>query len=323
MRQRPRSATRPYSGLSAYKYADAISSNNSLKKNSCTIFFLQLHIALACCLFFTPPLLAAQKTNTEPAWYEIEVLIFSRQTLEPGHAEIWNRFLNVSFPAKLIALDTDFHASNLSYVAVPAEQSSGPTSQAEPKLVPILPPYTHIAPKNTALNQARQRLQRSGNFEILSHYHWVQPLVDRKETLPLLIQAGKVYGDQYELEGTVSLSVSRYLHIDTELWLSSFTENQALPDMGSENIYSNSYDTTPQLSNVQQTQSKQCTKHFTPASPQVSEELSANTTDYITTQIAELKQSRRMRSGEIHYLDHPLFGVIVTVKPYTIPATAQ
>lgn len=323
MRPRPRSATRPSSDLSACNDADATRSNNGLKKNSCTIFFLQLNLALACCLFFTPPLLAAQKTNTEPAWYEIEVLIFARQTLEPGHAEIWSRFLNVSFPAKLIAMDTDFHASNLSYVAVPAAQSSDPASQAEPKLVPVLPPYTHIGPKNTALNQARQRLQRSGKFEILSHYHWVQPLVDRKESLPLLIQAGKVYGDQYELEGTVSLSVSRYLHIDAELWLSSFTENQALPDTWRENTYSNSYDTTTQLSNVQQTQSKQCTKHFNPASPQVSEEPGTRITDYITTQIAELKQSRRMRSGEIHYLDHPLFGVIVTVNPYIIPATAH
>ncbi|QKT02375.1 peptidoglycan binding protein CsiV [Ectothiorhodospiraceae bacterium 2226] len=30
-------------------------------------------------------------------------------------------------------------------------------------------------------------------------------------------------------------------------------------------------------------------------------------------------ESRRMRSGEIHYLDHPLFGVIVSVQRYTPP----
>lgn len=33
-----------------------------------------------------------------------------------------------------------------------------------------------------------------------------------------------------------------------------------------------------------------------------------------------LTESRRMRSREVHYLDHPLFGIIVTVQPYTPPA---
>lgn len=318
MTQRSRSKTKPYANLSAHECGGSIRSNSGFNKNSFTKLFLQLSIALACSLFFKHPLLAAQNTNTEPAWYEIEVLIFSRQTPEPEHAEIWNRFLNVSFPAKLIVLDTDFQSSKLRYVAVPAEQSSEASSQAEPKLVPILPPYTHIAPRNTTLNQAKKRLQRTGNFEILSHYHWVQPLVDRKETLPLLIQAGKVYGDQFELEGTISLSVSRYLHIDSKLWLSSFTENQVLLDTWWGNANSNRYD-TPLLDNAQQTQSKQCTKNFNVASRQLIAEPSADVTDYITTQIAELKQSRRMRSGEIHYLDHPLFGLIVTANPYTLP----
>jgi hypothetical protein len=34
---------------------------------------------------------------------------------------------------------------------------------------------------------------------------------------------------------------------------------------------------------------------------------------------AELKQSRRMRSGELHYFDHPLFGVLVRIEKVTHP----
>jgi hypothetical protein len=33
-------------------------------------------------------------------------------------------------------------------------------------------------------------------------------------------------------------------------------------------------------------------------------------------QVYRLQQSRRMRSNEVHYLDHPLFGIIVQVTPY-------
>ena len=33
-------------------------------------------------------------------------------------------------------------------------------------------------------------------------------------------------------------------------------------------------------------------------------------------------QSRRMRSNELHYLDHPLFGVIVRINRY-MPMTTE
>lgn len=37
----------------------------------------------------------------------------------------------------------------------------------------------------------------------------------------------------------------------------------------------------------------------------------------------QLKESRRMRSGELHYLDHPRFGVLVQAMPHVDPGTAQ
>lgn len=37
----------------------------------------------------------------------------------------------------------------------------------------------------------------------------------------------------------------------------------------------------------------------------------------------QLKESRRMRSGELHYLDQPRFGVLVQATPYVISGAAQ
>ena len=34
-----------------------------------------------------------------------------------------------------------------------------------------------------------------------------------------------------------------------------------------------------------------------------------------------LDEKRRVRSGELHYFDHPMFGVIAQVNPYAAPAT--
>ena len=36
-----------------------------------------------------------------------------------------------------------------------------------------------------------------------------------------------------------------------------------------------------------------------------------------------LDESRRMRSAEIHYLDHPKFGVIVRIDPVLVPEAVQ
>ena len=32
-----------------------------------------------------------------------------------------------------------------------------------------------------------------------------------------------------------------------------------------------------------------------------------------------LSQTRRMRSNEVNYIDHPMFGVVVKVTPVTVP----
>lgn len=37
------------------------------------------------------------------------------------------------------------------------------------------------------------------------------------------------------------------------------------------------------------------------------------------TEYFALRESRRMRSGELHYLDHPLFGVLLRATPYQAP----
>jgi len=38
---------------------------------------------------------------------------------------------------------------------------------------------------------------------------------------------------------------------------------------------------------------------------------------------ARLTQTRRLRNNELHYLDHPLFGVLISVAPLPTPAAAS
>ena len=47
--------------------------------------------------------------------------------------------------------------------------------------------------------------------------------------------------------------------------------------------------------------------------------LSEDELEYIAKDIAHMSETRRMRSGEIHYLDHPRFGVLITIEPTDPP----
>ena len=39
----------------------------------------------------------------------------------------------------------------------------------------------------------------------------------------------------------------------------------------------------------------------------------------IQAKAIRFKQDRRVISGEVHYFDHPYFGMIVQIRPYTMP----
>lgn len=279
----------------------------------------------------------AQKKNEieAPPWYEIEILIFSRTQPDPEHNEYWNRYLKLDYPSKLLTLDTKLKPSEIRYIQSTKEPDPGQGSlssgQADPEslqiekpdLIPVYPPYADLGSRDSILNSTKRRMSSSGKFKTLYHVRWVQPLVNRQETLPILVQAGKNYANQYELEGTVSISVSRYLHIDTNLWLSSFTKNQVLIETWWLDA-ANEKPSTSLIGNYQVTEATQCDEHFSTGLNKngnltETEKQPGEVTEYIVSQIAQMKQSRRMRSNEIHYLDHPLYGIIITAKPYELP----
>lgn len=98
--------------------------------------------------------------------------------------------------------------------------------------------------------------------------------------------------------GTVKLSVSRYLHLDTNLIYRAATQQQEAIRVPDYILWG--LQPYPTLQEPQgpayQMEAWQAIRGF------------------------QLKESRRMRSTEVHYLDHPLFGMVVLVTPYELPA---
>jgi hypothetical protein len=135
------------------------------------------------------------------------------------------------------------------------------------------------------LNPQAAVLAKSGGYTLLYHQAWRQTIYGRKTNL--LITGGKTFNGHQELEGSISLSVGQYLKLQTNLWLTQFAPaGTAVAE------------TWPELPQIPGTEATLATQ------------------DYLVKRVIKLNQQRSMRSNEIHYIDHPLMGVIVKIFPY-------
>ncbi len=124
---------------------------------------------------------------------------------------------------------------------------------------------------------------------------WRQPIPERN-AVPVRIQGGQVLADgQPELVGEISLDRGRYLHLRTSLYLRLPLSEQTRVTL---RPAAHNDTSAPTL---------------TQADDQPLLQVASTRPSRLTV---KMEQGRRMRSDEIHYLDHPLFGLLIRVTPY-------
>ena len=148
---------------------------------------------------------------------------------------------------------------------------------------------------DSSLQAILRSLRRSSRFTVLSQQSWVQPI--GSEPTPVLVQAGQRYDDRFEVEGTLSFTRSRFLHLQTNLWYTVFE-----PKSGESN---------PFLAGFQSNLSDEILSQH-PELVKVERERG----QYFAARTHPMFQSRRMRSDELHYIDHPLFGIVVRINRF-------
>lgn len=211
-------------------------------------------------------------------------------------------------------------------------------------------PFYLLPEEMRELNAQAQQLRRSRQFRLLFHGAWRQPLVSPDDAPAVIISAGDTFGDHRELEGSIAVGVSRYLHLKTDLWLTRFTDNYGQeriwpeiprsPDQ--QKIHTavlNDYGMTisqPTFSNadrgmlsVNEADSLFGTQGLSAIADLSTQELAIEpllgsgysqilSQRYLPERITVLRQKRRMRSEEIHYIDHPLMGIIIVCRPHEL-----
>jgi hypothetical protein len=229
-----------------------------------------------------------------------------------------------------------------------------------------IPEYVLLPGEQLTLRSAAERLRRDGQ-RVLFHAAWWAPLAEEVEQpLPISIEAPGTAGDWPELQGTLHVYRSRYLHIAVDLWLN--TAGSYLPEgwqidpppraplplaarfdgsAASDRALAYALDPTLAVEDLWQA-ALPPTEPALPADADLPEHLPAyiagqdqpvlpddsaapgdpNLPDDPNLPLAEPaaagwpyrhaiphRQSRRMRSEELHYLDHPVLGVLVRVTP--------
>ena len=150
--------------------------------------------------------------------------------------------------------------------------------------------------ENSSLKGISKNLNWSSRFKLLSHNSWVQPI--SAEPIFILVQTGQRYDNRYEVEGTLSFSRNRYLHVQTDLWYTRFESRKNINDDARK------VKMTTQLSDDILSQYKDLV---------AVEDLRGQ---YFVAATHPMTQSRRIRSTELHYIDHPMFGVIIRINRY-------
>ncbi|GAA5317215.1 MAG: hypothetical protein AseanaTS_24190 [Candidatus Pelagadaptatus aseana] len=263
----------------------------------------------------------AQRHGNEGRWFQVEILLFT-QPNQTAAEETWPTNIALAYPPnwkKLSSLNPILTTQETvpnrpSSQAIPVQTSEHP----DPTLLLATEPYFSLPEAERLLGNNVRDLERSPKHRILYHQAWRQQVWGADEAPSLLIQGGRQYGEHFELEGSINLSVARYLHLKTNLWFTEFENNY-----GQE---SNDYPPLPPLPSLTPETGEldfldQSESPWDRIEVTASEYEKILEQPYITRRVITMKQKRRMRSKEIHYVDHPVIGMVIYIVPYELPET--
>lgn len=200
----------------------------------------------------------------------------------------------------------------------PGAGSDTAAAAAAPEAPPRLPlSHTLLPASGHEFRGKAAYMARNGGYRILFHERWWQPIPEGASLRPIILDHSGDGGSWPRLQGSVELSRSRYLHLSTRLWLN--TEGDTFPGEGAmpspprgpaslvrdqPDARALSWLLVPGILPAQLDQRLFPAPPTTQAPP-----------DWPWRHAVALEQQRRMRSGEVHYLDHPRLGLIIKLTP--------
>ena len=289
----------------------------------------QFALPLVCAALLFP-LSTEAKTDT---WYQVELIVFSHPA--GNDTEQWDATPDLAYPSASRLLTDEVSKP----AVTPQPEQAALTAPLQPAAFTLLPS------SQQALRNKAAAIQRSSRYQILFHEAWNQQMTDQANALPIVLDRSGDGGAWPELQGTIKLYVARYLYLETNLWLNTRGDylqgpwRMPAPPLGpSSRIFEApepelNLDLDLGLGLDLEPEPEQPQREIITTDPAINLESQRTPATLITiTESAEtlepiypfrhavrLHQTRRMRSGEVHYIDHPMLGVIVKITPLPDP----
>ena len=198
-----------------------------------------------------------------------------------------------------------------------------------------------------ALLKEAKKISSSRRTELLLHQAWTQAVPDRSNGQPVSVSAGDTFVDprtgsiRNQLEGEITVTLGRYLHLQPTLFFTpDLTPEFSAADAANTTLQGSATRSTtaagptgrkPEVRDLSESGSLdglsaldrlQARKRLALEQPTpllaARSDLEAELPPYV-----RLDQSRRLRSGELHYIDHPEIGMLVLITPVVAPEKLQ
>lgn len=228
----------------------------------------------------------------EESWYQVEILVFAREGLTTS--EYWRLDQRPSLvPENAIIPAADG--------ALLPEQADSLDQRAA-----RLGAWRTLGEEDRILRDMLARMEKQGDYRVLFHQAWRQPVRERASAFPLYLTGG-------EQRPVAATETVKSKHLDFGLPpLETDAAEPAAHGGISTDITSDSQ-TQPALQPELQGMIRLHRSRYLHVEPDL----------WFMSQSADgqpywvrINQNRRMRSDELHYLDHPLFGLLVRLTPW-------
>jgi hypothetical protein len=234
-----------------------------------------------CISLLVSTLILSSPTTYAESWYKIEVVVFANQNNSNLKDEFWPEVSEIPRPSNAIALK--------------ARNAEGNA-------------YKKLTGDELSLHSEKKRLSNSGAYRVLFHEGWMQPVRHTQNPRPIRITGGNILDNgMYELDGHIAVGRGTYLHFRPNLFLSKqLTADQtAMLKQASSN---------PPINETEENSAASL------LTMQASSDAESSLDQNILMDIPEIltvnqDQARRMKSKELHFIDHPLMGILVEIKP--------
>ena len=265
---------------------------------------------------------APETVGEPPPFYQVELVIFARNDLSDAAHEVWPLDPGVPEAGEFrelrpIELETSPAAGTetegdsppvgpeATSDPVAPDQTPDPFEAAPPD--PLEQAWRKLPAEQHRLTEAVERLERSRHYRLLFHEAWRQPVAERGKALPIRVTAGEE--TLHDEEEAVEPDPEELL---SETWGYAPLTSEAME-------LEDERETHPPLEGLI-TISRGRYLHLQADLlyhrwlPVLAEEPGGGMEERRAS--FRMRQHRRMRSREVHYLDHPVLGVIVLFTPW-------